>query len=138
MAAGGLCPSGEECTLREVKVQITNTTECKALWTTANNIVLNKVARKAEGVEVVGVKKLPSGDIVIQLKERQGKEKLAARSAWLSSVAPSARVIPDLYPVRVHGVWVLNINTTDQKKATKLLEIQNSSLHPGLAIARAS
>ena len=65
MAVGGLCPSGEECTLRKVKVRIIDTIERKALWTTANNIVLDKVARKAEGVGVIEVKKLSSGDIVI-------------------------------------------------------------------------
>src|SRR5882757_7248002 len=65
MATAGTRPSGEERSLREVKVRITNTIECKALWTTANNIVLDKVTRKVEGVGVVKVKKLPSGDIVI-------------------------------------------------------------------------
>ena len=61
-------------------MRITNTAEHKALWTTANNIILDKVARKAEGVGEVRVRNLPSGNIVIQLKEREGKEQLATRS----------------------------------------------------------
>ena len=113
VATAGSRPSGEERALREVKVRITDTAERKALWTTANNTVLDNVARKAGEVRVVGVKKLPSGDIVIQLKERQGKEALTARSTWLSGVAPSARVIPDLYPVRAYRVLIKNIDTID-------------------------
>jgi hypothetical protein len=34
-----------------------------------------------EGVGVVEIKKLPSGDLVLQLKERGGKDILAKRSA---------------------------------------------------------
>ena len=48
---------------------------------------------------MVGVKKLPSGDMVIQLKAREGKEILSHHNAWLEGVFPSARVIADLYLV---------------------------------------
>ena len=58
-------PSIDEKALREIKVRITNTQERKALWTTANKEVLDKVAKKADRVGVVGIKKLPSGDIVV-------------------------------------------------------------------------
>ena len=60
-------PSGDGKALSEVKVRITDAAERKVLWTTANNTVLDKVARKAEGVGVIEVRKLPSKDIVIQL-----------------------------------------------------------------------
>ena len=55
----------DEKALREIKVRITDTQERKALWTTANKEVLDKVAKKADRVGVVGIKKLPSGDIVV-------------------------------------------------------------------------
>jgi hypothetical protein len=83
------------------------------LWTTANTTVLQRVARKAKDVGVVGVKKLPSGDMVIQLKAREGKEILSHCNAWLEGVSPSARVIADLYPVLIHGVRIKSLDITD-------------------------
>ena len=71
----------DESLLRQVKVRVTNYTERKALWTIANSVILQRVVRKADNVGVIGVKKLPSGDLVIQLKEQAGKEVLGRRSA---------------------------------------------------------
>ena len=83
-------PSSDQKALREIKVRITDTQERKALWTTSNKEVLDRVAKKADGVGVVGIKKLPSGDIVVQTREREGRDRLAGRRAWIESVAPSA------------------------------------------------
>jgi hypothetical protein len=60
--------------------------------------------RKKENAGVVGIKKFPSGDLIIQLKEQAEKEVLAWHSARLEQVAPSAKIIPDLYAVFVHGI----------------------------------
>jgi hypothetical protein len=131
-------PTEDESTLRQVKVRVTDPIERKAVWTTANSAILQQVVRKADNAGVVGVKKLPSGDLVIQLKERIGKEVLNRRSAWLEQVAPSTKVLPDLYPVLVHGVRISKVDTTKQAEAAKDLEFQNASLHPGLCIKRLS
>lgn len=45
----------------------------------ANYTILEKVAAKEGEVGIVGVRKLPSGDMVIQLKDREGKQVLASR-----------------------------------------------------------
>ena len=68
------------------------------------------------------MKKLPSGDLVIQLKERVGKEVLNRRSAWLEQVASSTKVLLDLYPVLVHGVRISRVDTIKQAEAAKDLE----------------
>jgi hypothetical protein len=122
----------EGLALRQVKVHVADTTERQALWTTPNNTILQRVLQGAKGAGVVGVKKLPGGDVVIQTKDRAGRESLAQRSAWLEGVAPSARVIADLYPVMVHGCRLSNVKTTDQQEAIKSLIDQNRNLHPGL------
>jgi hypothetical protein len=57
--------SKEETSLREVKVWIEDKIERKALWTTPNNMVLAKVAAGTGEAGVVGVRKFPSGDIII-------------------------------------------------------------------------
>jgi hypothetical protein len=82
------------------------------------------------------VKKLPSGDILVQLKEQAGKEKLVRSQQWLAQVAPSAKLVPDLYPVMVHGVRMSNINITDQRQTNRKLEEQNQTLHPDLKVVR--
>jgi hypothetical protein len=91
---------------------------------------------KGNGNGVVGVKKLPSGDILIQLKEQAGKEKLVRSQQWLEQVAPSAKLVPDLFPVMVHGVRMSNINIADQRQTNRKLEEQNRTLHPNLKIVR--
>jgi hypothetical protein len=69
--------------LWQIKVRITDLTERKNLWTTANRTIVEKVVEKGNGSGVVGVKKLPSGDIIVQLKEQAGKEKLVRSQQWL-------------------------------------------------------
>jgi hypothetical protein len=44
------------------------------------------VAKETE-VGVVGVRKLTSSDIVIQLKDRDGKQALASRRRWLNKIS---------------------------------------------------
>jgi hypothetical protein len=60
--------------LRQIKISITDLTERKNLWTTANRTIVEKVVEKGNGSGVVGVKKAPSSDIVVQLKEQAGKD----------------------------------------------------------------
>ena len=122
--------------LRQIKVRITDLTERKNLWTTANRTIVERVVEKGNGSGVVGVKKLPSGDIMVQLKEQAGKEKLVQSQQWLEQVAPSVKLIPDLFPVMVHGVRMSNINITDQRQTNRKLEEQNRTLHPNLKIVR--
>jgi hypothetical protein len=122
----------EALALRQVKAHVADATERLALCTAPNNTNLQRVLQGAKGAGVVGVKKLPSGDVVVQTKDRVGRESLATPSAWLEGVALSARVIADLYPVMVHGCRLSNVKTTDQQEAIKSLIDQNRNLHPGL------
>jgi hypothetical protein len=96
--------SDDVASLRQIKVRITDLTERKNLWTTANRTIVEKVVEKGNGNGVVGVKKLPSGDILIQLKEQAGKEKLVRSQQWLEQVAPSAKLVPDLFQLWCMGL----------------------------------
>lgn len=127
--------SESENQLRQIKVRITNSIERAKVWKRPNESILQAVATNTKA-GVVGVKKLPSGDLVIQLKEQKGKGQLGQERAWLSQVAGSAQVLPDLFPVLVHGVRLSQVNTTKQAKAARELERQNIVLHPGLRIER--
>jgi hypothetical protein len=122
--------------LRQIKVRIIDLAERKNLWSTANRTIVKKVVERGNGSGVVGVKKLPSGNIIVQLKEQAGKEKLIRSQQWLEQVAPSAKLVPDLFPVMVHGVRINNINIVDQRQTNRKLEEQNRILHPNLKIVR--
>jgi hypothetical protein len=61
--------------------------------------------------------------LVIQLKEQTEKEVLNRRSAWLEQVAPSVKVLLDLYPVLVYRVCVSRVDTTKQAEAARDLEL---------------
>jgi hypothetical protein len=126
----------DTASLRQLKVRITDLTERKTVWTTANRSILEKVAAEARGSGIVGVRKLPSGDILVQLKEQASKEKLARSQKWLEQISPSAKLVPDLFPVMVHGVRMSSINIADQQQANKRLADQNRILHPNLRIIR--
>ncbi len=79
VAARPLPPSEEEVALRQIKVRVDDPRERTALWTIANHTILEKVAGKEREAGIVGVRKLPSGDLVVQLKDREGKQTLAWR-----------------------------------------------------------
>jgi hypothetical protein len=68
--------SDDVASLQQIRVRISDPTERKNLWTTANRTIVEKVVEEGNGNGVVGVKKLPSGDLLVQLKEQAGKEKL--------------------------------------------------------------
>jgi hypothetical protein len=65
--------------LRQIKIRIANVTERKTVWTTANRMIVEGVATKAKGSGVVGVKKLPSGDVLVQYNS---KNRLVRRSSY--------------------------------------------------------
>ena len=65
--------------LRQIKVRVDDLHERTALWTIANYTILRRLAAKEQEVGIVSVQKLPSGDIIVQLKEREGKQTLASR-----------------------------------------------------------
>jgi hypothetical protein len=83
-------PSQEEVALCQVKVRVDDPRERTALWTIANHTILEKVAAKEQEVGIVGVRKLPSRDLVVQLKDREGKQTLTYQRWWLEDVSPSA------------------------------------------------
>ena len=58
-------PSRDETLLQEVKVHIKNTTERKAFWITLNKFILQRFAEKERLVGIIGIKKLPSKDVLI-------------------------------------------------------------------------
>ena len=49
----------------------------------------------------------------MRTKEWAGKESLVQQTKQPGGVAPSARVVPDFYPMLVHEAKILRVNTAD-------------------------
>ena len=64
---------------------------------------------KEQEVGIVRVQKLLSRDLVVQLKDREGKRTLATCKQWLEEVSPSAQIIPDLYPMLVYKIKISRV-----------------------------
>ena len=64
--------SDDVASLRQIKVRITDPTERKNIWTTANRTIVEKVGEKGNGNGIVGVRKPPSGRTT-KRTGRQGK-----------------------------------------------------------------
>jgi len=62
-------PTEDEATLQQAKMWVADPVEHKQVWATVNAAILRQVVKKTDNTGVVGIKKLPSGDLVIQLKE---------------------------------------------------------------------
>ena len=70
--------------------------------------------------------------------DRQAQTKATKSTKWAEGVSATARVLPTLYPVFVHGVRCTNVKTADQKRAIRLIQEQNVVLHLRLKVKKVS
>lgn len=122
--------------LQEVRVRITDGNDKQALNTQPNTDILEKINRYFSSPKAIGVRRLPSGDLVIQTSTRETKEALSNKEQWITELGSSATVLLDLYPVFVYSVRVRNVDTTDNEKAVEHIQTQNQSLHLDATFAR--
>lgn len=132
--------SPESRALREVKVRVGDSTERKQIWATPNKEILQKLVKQiGEEAGVVGVRKYPSGDLAIQLKDQKDKKEVEGKQKeWTKVVAKSAKILPTLYPVFIHGVRVKALDLADQRTTVQKLQDQNRTLHPGAKFLKAA
>jgi len=122
--------------LREVRVRIADGNDKQALNIRPNTDILEKINQHFPSPKAIGVRRLPSGDMVIQTSTRETKEALTNKAQWITELGSSATVLPDLFPVFVHSVKVRNVDTTDHEKAVEYIRTQNQSLHPDATFVR--
>lgn len=128
----------EERRAKEVTVRIEDPKEVAEMKEKSSKDILQ--AAQGAGVEVTGIRRLPSGDIRFHTRSQDARDTLQANTEWTKVVAASAKVQRQTYTVIVHGVRVANINTShnNQNKAIANLRKANERLHQGLDIVRIS
>ena len=95
-----------------------------------------KKACPLEGANITGVRKLPSGDIIIRANTVETKQRLEKNTHLQSALGGETQVIRRTFAVLAHGIRISIVNTNDQLATAKRLQDQNSTKHPGLEILR--
>lgn len=121
---------------KEVTVRIEDPKEAIELKGKSSKDILQ--AAQSAGVEVTGIRRLPSGDIRFHTRSQGAKDALQANVGWTKVVAASAKIQQQTYTVMVHGVRMKNVNTAYQNGAIASLKKANEHLHQGLDIKRVS
>ena len=65
--------------------------------------------------KAVRIKKLPSGNLVIQTIHKEAKKTLNDNQKWLVDLRKSGAILQDRFPVFVHLVQVDHIDTDETK-----------------------
>ena len=124
---------------REITIRIEDETQRKKVQDTPRETILSGIKEavgSALAEDLVALRRLPSGALIIQAANRKSKEIMEKEQSWTNTIANSAQVQRKTYPVFVHGVKKEALDTTDMGKACSDLENQNRTIHPGLEIAK--
>ena len=89
-----------------------------------------------EAPGIIAAKKLSNGNIILHAKDASGKALLESNTNWTNRIAPSAAVHVRSFPVLIHGVSTAGRNGPNLDSLARIIEADNSNLHPGLHIKR--
>jgi hypothetical protein len=123
--------------LREVKIKFTDSMERSGVLGMINKVILEGINRHFLTSRAAGIKRLPSGDMVIQTASEEDRKSLIANQKWLTSLGSTGAILTERFPVFIHTVCVANINP-DEAKAIQYLKEENRTLFPDLSIIRAA
>ena len=88
--------------------------------------------------QVRAVRKLPSGDILINTESQETKVFLEKNPAWVSAIfTKEATIQPKRFPVLIHGVRTEDIQPEDLEKTCQIIQNSNPSLSKQITILRA-
>ena len=84
------------------------------------------------------MRKLPSGDILINTETQETKSFLEKDSAWISAIfTKEATIQPKRFPVLIHGVRTTDIQPENLEKTCQTIQNSNPSLSKQITILRA-
>lgn len=124
-------------TTTEITLHLPNKANRQEVANYSNKTIIRKI-QAGKGLackKVLAARKLPSGDIRIFIPDTQTRTALLQDQEWTTRLGKEIRLNQQLYSVLVHNIPIKGINTTNPQ-ATKTLQEQNLSLHPGLHISK--
>ena len=124
--------------IKQLKIRITNGEERAETSLLPSEEIIRRIQTfsNEEVKDVVALRKLPSGDLLVQTTMKETRDVLAKGGEWLTKVAGSVTVLRTTFAVYTHGVRVVNVNTAEQDMAIRKITEQNKRLHPTLEITR--
>jgi hypothetical protein len=103
----------------------------------SNKALLDSINKHFLAPRAAGIKRLPSGDLVVQTPTEDDRKSLIANQKWLTSLGSTGVVLLERFPVFVHAVRIANIDL-DETKAIQYLKDENRTFFPDLSIVRAA
>src|SRR5439155_15819738 len=101
--------------LREVKIKFSDSMERSNVLGLSNKAILDSINKLFLAPCAVGIKRLPSGDLVVQTLTKDDRRSLIANQKWLISLGSTGEVLLECFPVFVHTVQIANINLDKTK-----------------------
>lgn len=123
--------------MRTLVIKITNAKEKESFRAEHVKDILDKLGR-AMGSErkPVGARKVPSGDLELQMASLEGRKWAENHPDWIKALAISAEITPRRYAVMVHAVRVADVDTANQTETIKSILEQNLKMHKNANITR--
>jgi hypothetical protein len=122
--------------MRELKIRFSEKSKQQTVLDNSNQDILVQInIHFPLSAKAVRIKRLPSGDLIIQTLYKEAKKALQDNQKWLVDLGKSGTVLQDRYPVFVYSVQIDNIDT-DKAKAKKHIQAENQILYPDLRIVQ--
>jgi len=122
--------------MREIKIKFSEKEEQQTVLSMSNQDMLVRINTHFPlSTKAVGIKRLPSGDLIVQTPHEEAKKVLQDNQKWLVDLGKSGAILRDRFPVFVHSVRVDNVDQ-DEDKAKQHIQSENRTLHPDLRIVR--
>ena len=123
--------------LREVKIKFSDSMERSNVLGLSNKAILDSINKLFLAPCAAGIKRLPSGDLVVQTLTEDDRRSLIANQKWLISLGSTGEVLLERFPVFVHAVRIANIDL-DKTKVIQYLKDENRTFFPDLSIVQAA
>jgi len=125
---------------RSIRVKFTEQAEAQAVKALPASSIIAALQNRADVApavrSVIAAKQLPRGDIILHTDSNEATRSLQSNTKWTSSLGTSAKVHKQAFPVLVHGVSTAPLLRCTGEEQSRLIERENSRLHPGLKIQR--
>jgi hypothetical protein len=115
--------------LRELKIKFPDTMEWSDVLGLRNKAILDAINSHFLTPRAAEIKRLPSGNIVVQTSSEEDHKTLETNQKWLTNLGSTGTVLTERYPIFVHAVRIDNIDP-DEQKAIQYLKDENRTLLP--------
>ena len=123
--------------LREVKIKFSDPMERSNVLGLSNKAILDSINKLFLAPRAAGIKRLPSGDLIVQTLTEDDRKSLIANQKWLTTLGSTGTILLERFPVFVHAVRITNIDS-NETKAIQYLKDENRTFFPDLSIVRAA